>query len=64
MTNTPADLFRKSVFFAPASWLDLQQVMLDFNADSPSLAIAALISMHKNNKGAVNACSIPHHSSR
>ena len=51
-SNTPDELCRKSIFFTPARWQDLQNVMQDLDAHTPSLAIAELISRHK--KGSAN----------
>ena len=59
----PIELIRKSVFFTQTSWQDLQDLMKSLGADTPSLAIAALVSNHKN-KGAENACPTRFHSNR
>lgn len=62
-TNTSTDLFRKSLYFSPQRWADLQAVMADMSVSSPSLAIEELVSSHiitKTNKGAVNAQSTRH----
>lgn len=62
-TNTSADLFRKSLYFSPQRWADLQAVMADMSVSSPSLAIEELVISHiikKTNKGAVNAQSTRH----
>lgn len=60
------ELFRKSIYFTPSRWLDMQAVMADLNSSSPSLAIEQLITnylLNNNKKGAVNA-QPRNHSSR
>jgi len=61
--TTSTDLFRKSLYFSPQRWADLQAVMADMSVSSPSLAIEELVISHiitKTNKGAVNAQSTRH----
>lgn len=46
--NKPTILIRKSVFFTPDIWHDLQDLMTSLGVETPSLAVTALISIHKN----------------